>query len=155
MKVQPQCGAGYHLTRCLHAAGVSIHNTNNTSVSSFLSPSTYPFIAPYIPLTAFLARAGPALSPQAANSLLRPRPLLSRTDSPTPPTMASSGRPKPSRKASSNHRSTLSLQKTEIRINVYDLLPVGLTARHQRTSQQWTIDIAPRSLVKSRPCYGP
>ncbi|KAF2202951.1 DUF862-domain-containing protein [Delitschia confertaspora ATCC 74209] len=42
--------------------------------------------------------------------------------------MSSSGRPKPSRKSSSNHRPTLSLQKTEIRINVYDLLPPGKIA---------------------------
>ncbi|KAH8592407.1 putative UPF0326 protein hag1 [Bisporella sp. PMI_857] len=40
--------------------------------------------------------------------------------------------PKPSRKSS--HRSTLSLQKTEIIINVYDLLPPGKLA-----SMLWTI----------------
>lgn len=39
--------------------------------------------------------------------------------------MSSSARPKPSRKASGNHRSTLSLQKTNVTINVYDLLPPG------------------------------
>ncbi|KAF2182170.1 DUF862-domain-containing protein [Zopfia rhizophila CBS 207.26] len=39
--------------------------------------------------------------------------------------MSSSTRPKPSRKGSGNHRSTLSLQKTEIKIHVYDLLPPG------------------------------
>jgi hypothetical protein len=39
--------------------------------------------------------------------------------------MSSSTRPKPSRKSSGNHRSTLSLQRTEIKINVYDLLPPG------------------------------
>ncbi|KAF1984669.1 DUF862-domain-containing protein [Aulographum hederae CBS 113979] len=39
--------------------------------------------------------------------------------------MRSSSRPKLGRKSSSNHRNTLSLQKTEIRIDVYDLLPPG------------------------------
>ncbi|ORY09100.1 PPPDE putative peptidase domain-domain-containing protein [Clohesyomyces aquaticus] len=39
--------------------------------------------------------------------------------------MSSSTRPKPSRKSSANHRTTLSLQKTEVRIHVYDLLPPG------------------------------
>lgn len=40
--------------------------------------------------------------------------------------MSSSTRPKPARKTSSqNHRSTLSLQRTEVIINVYDLLPPG------------------------------
>lgn len=40
--------------------------------------------------------------------------------------MSSSNRPKPSRnKSSANHRSTLSLQKTEVKIHVYDLLPPG------------------------------
>ena len=40
--------------------------------------------------------------------------------------MSSSTRPKPARKSSSqNHRSTLSLQRTEVIINVYDLLPPG------------------------------
>ncbi|KAF2866783.1 PPPDE putative peptidase domain-containing protein [Massariosphaeria phaeospora] len=39
--------------------------------------------------------------------------------------MSSSTRPKPSRKSSANHRSTLSLQRTEIKIHVYDLLPPG------------------------------
>lgn len=39
--------------------------------------------------------------------------------------MSSSTRPKPTRKSSGNHRSTLSLQKTEIKIHVYDLLPPG------------------------------
>lgn len=40
--------------------------------------------------------------------------------------MSSSGRPKPARKSSGqNHRSTLSLQRTEVVINVYDLLPPG------------------------------
>ncbi|KAH7114475.1 PPPDE putative peptidase domain-containing protein [Dendryphion nanum] len=38
---------------------------------------------------------------------------------------SSPARPKPSRKTSGNHRSTLSLQRTEIIINVYDLLPPG------------------------------
>lgn len=38
---------------------------------------------------------------------------------------SSSTRPKPSRKSSGNHRSTLSLQKTEIKIHIYDLLPPG------------------------------
>ncbi|KAI9808412.1 MAG: hypothetical protein M1827_007471 [Pycnora praestabilis] len=42
--------------------------------------------------------------------------------------------PAPSRKASSAHRSTLSLQKTEILINVYDLLPPGRIA-----SFLWTL----------------
>jgi hypothetical protein len=39
--------------------------------------------------------------------------------------MASSTRPKPLRKTSGNHRSTLSLSRTEVTINVYDLLPPG------------------------------
>ncbi|KAL1607679.1 hypothetical protein SLS60_002614 [Paraconiothyrium brasiliense] len=39
--------------------------------------------------------------------------------------MSSSSRPKPTRKSSSNHRNTLSLQKTEIKIHIYDLLPPG------------------------------
>ncbi|KAK7193452.1 hypothetical protein DPSP01_000015 [Paraphaeosphaeria sporulosa] len=39
--------------------------------------------------------------------------------------MSSSTRPKPTRKSSSNHRNTLSLQKTEIKIHIYDLLPPG------------------------------
>ncbi|KAF1953392.1 DUF862-domain-containing protein [Byssothecium circinans] len=39
--------------------------------------------------------------------------------------MSSSTRPKPARKSSANHRSTLSLQKTEIKIHIYDLLPPG------------------------------
>ncbi|KAF2495989.1 DUF862-domain-containing protein [Lophium mytilinum] len=39
--------------------------------------------------------------------------------------MASTTRPKPARKSSQQHRSTLSLQKTEVKINVYDLLPPG------------------------------
>ncbi|KAH7385670.1 PPPDE putative peptidase domain-containing protein [Pyrenochaeta sp. MPI-SDFR-AT-0127] len=39
--------------------------------------------------------------------------------------MATSTRPKPSRKSSGNHRSTLSLQRTEVSINIYDLLPPG------------------------------
>ncbi|KAF2266918.1 DUF862-domain-containing protein [Lojkania enalia] len=39
--------------------------------------------------------------------------------------MSSSTRPKPSRKSSGNHRNTLSLQKTEIIVHVYDLLPPG------------------------------
>ncbi|EON61435.1 hypothetical protein W97_00650 [Coniosporium apollinis CBS 100218] len=39
--------------------------------------------------------------------------------------MSSSSRPKPSRNSSSTHRCTLSLNKTEILINVYDLLPPG------------------------------
>ncbi|KAJ4990009.1 DeSI-like protein sdu1 [Stagonosporopsis vannaccii] len=43
--------------------------------------------------------------------------------------MASATRPKPARKSSGqNHRSTLSLQRTEITINVYDLLPPGKVA---------------------------
>ncbi|KAF2131651.1 DUF862-domain-containing protein [Dothidotthia symphoricarpi CBS 119687] len=48
--------------------------------------------------------------------------------------MSSSTRPKPSRKSSGNHRSTLSLQKTNITINVYDLLPPGKVA-----TVLWTI----------------
>ncbi|KAF2276022.1 DUF862-domain-containing protein [Westerdykella ornata] len=39
--------------------------------------------------------------------------------------MAPNSAPKPSRKSSSNHRSTLSLQRTEVKIHVYDLLPPG------------------------------
>jgi hypothetical protein len=39
--------------------------------------------------------------------------------------MASSTRPKPSRTSSNLHRNTLSMQRTEITINVYDLLPPG------------------------------
>ncbi|KAF1965530.1 DUF862-domain-containing protein [Bimuria novae-zelandiae CBS 107.79] len=39
--------------------------------------------------------------------------------------MSSSTRSKPSRKSSSNHRNTLSLQRTEIKIHIYDLLPPG------------------------------
>lgn len=42
--------------------------------------------------------------------------------------MASSSRPKPARKTSGNHRSTLSLQRTEVIINIYDLLPPGKVA---------------------------
>jgi hypothetical protein len=42
--------------------------------------------------------------------------------------MSSSTRPKPSRKSSGNHRSTLSLQRTEVTIHVYDLLPPGKVA---------------------------
>ena len=44
-----------------------------------------------------------------------------------PPTMSSlnASRPKNTRRTSS-HRSTLSIQKTEIKINIYDLLPVSL-----------------------------
>ncbi|KAL6704014.1 hypothetical protein ACN47E_008865 [Coniothyrium glycines] len=42
--------------------------------------------------------------------------------------MSSSTRPKPSRKTSGNHRSTLSLQRTEVIINIYDLLPPGKVA---------------------------
>jgi len=51
-----------------------------------------------------------------------------------PPTMSSSNRPKPSRNSSGTHRSTLSAQKTEIKINVYDLLPPGKVS-----SLLWTI----------------
>lgn len=40
-------------------------------------------------------------------------------------TMSSSTRPKPIRKSSANHRSTLSLQRTEVKIHIYDLLPPG------------------------------
>jgi len=39
--------------------------------------------------------------------------------------MSSSTRPKPVRKSSATHRSTLSLQRTEISIHIYDLLPPG------------------------------
>jgi hypothetical protein len=39
--------------------------------------------------------------------------------------MSSSTRPKPARKSSGQHRSTLSLQRTEVTIHVYDLLPPG------------------------------
>jgi hypothetical protein len=39
--------------------------------------------------------------------------------------MSPSGRPKPARKSSNSHRSTLSLQRTEVIIHVYDLLPPG------------------------------
>ncbi|OCL01537.1 DUF862-domain-containing protein [Glonium stellatum] len=39
--------------------------------------------------------------------------------------MSSSNRPRPSRRSSGAHRSTLSAHKTEIKINVYDLLPPG------------------------------
>ncbi|PVH96400.1 DUF862-domain-containing protein [Periconia macrospinosa] len=39
--------------------------------------------------------------------------------------MSSSARPKPVRKSSANHRSTLSLQRTEVKIHIYDLLPPG------------------------------
>lgn len=49
-------------------------------------------------------------------------------------TMSPSNRPKPSRKSSGAHRSTLSAQKTEIKINVYDLLPPGKVS-----SLLWTI----------------
>ncbi|CAO2650516.1 Nn.00g018080.m01.CDS01 [Neocucurbitaria sp. VM-36] len=38
---------------------------------------------------------------------------------------SSSSLSKPSRKSSGNHRSTLSLQRTEVIINIYDLLPPG------------------------------
>ncbi|OCK76462.1 DUF862-domain-containing protein [Lepidopterella palustris CBS 459.81] len=48
--------------------------------------------------------------------------------------MSSSIRPKPARKSSGTHRSTLSAQKTEIKINVYDLLPPGRVS-----SILWTI----------------
>ncbi|KAF2746477.1 DUF862-domain-containing protein [Sporormia fimetaria CBS 119925] len=40
----------------------------------------------------------------------------------------SSSRPTPTRKSSSQHRSTLSLLRTEIKIHVYDLLPPGKIA---------------------------
>jgi hypothetical protein len=39
--------------------------------------------------------------------------------------MSSSTRPKPARKSSGQHRSTLSLQRTEVTIHIYDLLPPG------------------------------
>jgi hypothetical protein len=39
--------------------------------------------------------------------------------------MTSSSRPKPLRKTSGTHRSTLSLSRTEVTIHVYDLLPPG------------------------------
>lgn len=39
--------------------------------------------------------------------------------------MASTTRPKPARTSSNHHRNTLSMQRTEITINVYDLLPPG------------------------------
>lgn len=39
--------------------------------------------------------------------------------------MASSARTIPTRKSSGNHRSTLSLNRTEIKVHVYDLLPPG------------------------------
>ncbi|CAI6250668.1 unnamed protein product [Periconia digitata] len=39
--------------------------------------------------------------------------------------MSASTRPTPSRKSSANHRSTLSLQRTEVKIHIYDLLPPG------------------------------
>ncbi|KAF2791782.1 DUF862-domain-containing protein [Melanomma pulvis-pyrius CBS 109.77] len=39
--------------------------------------------------------------------------------------MASPARPGPPRKTSGNHRSTLSLQRTEVKVHVYDLLPPG------------------------------
>lgn len=50
---------------------------------------------------------------------------------------SSSTRPKPSRKSSGNHRSTLSLQRTEVKINVYDLLPPGKVS-----TVLWTIGSA-------------
>ncbi|KAF2735224.1 DUF862-domain-containing protein, partial [Polyplosphaeria fusca] len=37
----------------------------------------------------------------------------------------STSRPKPPRKSTNSHRNTLSLQRTEIKIHVYDLLPPG------------------------------
>ena len=39
--------------------------------------------------------------------------------------MSSSARPKAARKNSGQHRSTLSLQRSEVTIHVYDLLPPG------------------------------
>jgi hypothetical protein len=39
--------------------------------------------------------------------------------------MSSTSRPKPARKSSNSHRATLSLQRTEVTIHVYDLLPPG------------------------------
>jgi hypothetical protein len=39
--------------------------------------------------------------------------------------MSSASRPKLSRKTSNSHRNTLSLQRTEVIIHVYDLLPPG------------------------------
>lgn len=39
--------------------------------------------------------------------------------------MSTPTRPKPSRKTSGSHRNTLSVQRTEITIHVYDLLPPG------------------------------
>ena len=39
--------------------------------------------------------------------------------------MSSTTRPKSTRKSSGTHRSTLSLQRTEVIINIYDLLPPG------------------------------
>ncbi|KAK8156947.1 PPPDE putative peptidase domain-containing protein [Phyllosticta citribraziliensis] len=46
----------------------------------------------------------------------------------------SQSKPKSSRKSGASHRSTLSVQKTEIRINVYDLLPPGKVS-----SVLWTL----------------
>ncbi|KAK8192848.1 PPPDE putative peptidase domain-containing protein [Phyllosticta capitalensis] len=46
----------------------------------------------------------------------------------------SQSKPKSSRKSGASHRSTLSVQKTEIRINVYDLLPPG-----KFSSVLWTL----------------
>jgi hypothetical protein len=42
--------------------------------------------------------------------------------------MSSTTRPKPARKTSGSHRSTLSLSRTEVTIHVYDLLPPGKVA---------------------------
>ncbi|KAK7511418.1 PPPDE putative peptidase domain-containing protein [Phyllosticta citriasiana] len=46
----------------------------------------------------------------------------------------SQSKPKSSRKSGASHRSTLSVQKTEIKINVYDLLPPGKVS-----SVLWTL----------------
>lgn len=55
------------------------------------------------------------------------------------------------RQSSSRHRSTLSLQKTEILINVYDLLPVSLYLSARGGASKLT---SPRSRAASRRCCG-
>lgn len=56
---------------------------------------------------------------------------------------------------STTHRSTLSLQKTEILINVYDLLPVdNLTFRHRTSAQERSADYLVPSRENCHLSYG-
>jgi hypothetical protein len=59
---------------------------------------------------------------------------MSQNESPSSPTASPKPAKKPKAKRQPSHRSTLSLQKTEIRINIYDLLPVSSNATSPSSS---------------------